>query len=224
MSGGLTLAVTSSTGVMGLAIGQVSSTEVAQLAAVEVVTDRRHAEEISPRLQELLVEASVSISDLDGLVVDIGPGRFTGLRVGLASVRALSFALGLPVVGLTSLSILAAGAPAGAEMVTAVIDARRNEVFQQSFRAGVPVDEPRVGSADVLAAEAGGVVLGDGYDRYAEAYQASRGRVLVADQNPQAPVMLELSRGMVGKPGTEITPLYLRDPDANPNIKTRPTA
>ncbi len=227
VTGQLTLAVTSSTGVMGLAIGRVSEAAVEQASDVEVFTDRRHAEEIGPRLQELLDGAGVAIADLERLVIDIGPGRFTGLRVGLASVRALGFALDVPLIGVTSLAVLAASAEAGDGTVTAVIDARRNEVFQQTFTDGAPVSEAVVGKPEDLAGEAGGVIVGDGVDRYVDIYRAAAsatGATVATDRHPRAAVMLSMSRGVPGKPGTEVQPLYLRDPDANPNIKTRPTA
>ncbi|MGH1491049.1 MAG: tRNA (adenosine(37)-N6)-threonylcarbamoyltransferase complex dimerization subunit type 1 TsaB [Acidimicrobiales bacterium] len=237
--------MTSSTGVIGLALGRVAASGVEQLGEIEVVTDRRHAEEISPRMTELLASADIKLTDLDRLVVDFGPGRFTGLRVGLATMRALGFALKLPIIGLSSLSILAAGQSGNADgaadsagLVTAVIDARRSEVFQQTFRDGQPVGEPQVGDPSVVAAAAispgsseaaaeaavGGIVVGDGVDRYLDEYQKvaeQNGLVLIEGQVPKASAMLELSRNQPGVPGTEIQPLYLREPDAKPNIKTR---
>lgn len=242
---GVTLAVTSSTGVMGIAIGEVDERSARTLGSVEITTDRQHAEELSPRLLALLDETGLTLADVDRLVIDVGPGRFTGLRVGLASVRALGFALDRPVIGLTSLAVLAAGAAStdsadgpdpdgigaggagdGANVgpVTAVIDARRAEVFQQTFEAGMPVAAATVGDPEVLARSARGLVVGDGVDRYAEHYEAVEGLTVVEGRNPNAAVMLRLSQGVVGKPGTEVEPLYLRDPDANPNIKTRPGA
>jgi len=223
---GLTLAVSSSTGVMSLAVGRVGGHTVDHLAADEIATERRHAEELSPRLAELLDRAGVALGDLDRLVIDVGPGRFTGLRVGLASVRALGFALQRPVIGLTSLAILGAGAEgASHDLVTAVIDARRNEVFQQCFDRGVPVAEAEVGDPGHLAHKARGIVVGDGADRYQDHYcslPASNGVTVATGHNPGAAVMLDMSRGVTGKPGTEVEPLYLREPDAKANIKTRP--
>lgn len=229
---GWTLAVTSSTGVMGLAVGLVPddpSDPVEPSAQVEVMTERRHAEEISPRLVQLLAEVGVGFAQLDRLVIDIGPGRFTGLRVGLATVRALAFALDLPVVGLTSLAILAAGQPPsssgnGSEPVTAVIDARRSEVFQQTFVDGRPAGVPLVDRPELLAPKAAGTVVGDGLDRYHDRYREaslSSGLRLIEGVVPQASIMIELSRGLAGRAGTEVQPLYLREPDATPNIKTR---
>lgn len=234
-STGTTLAVTSSTGVMGIAVGEVDAQSVRTLGSVEITTDRQHAEELSPRLLTLLADTGLTLADVDRLVIDIGPGRFTGLRVGLASVRALGFALNRPVIGVTSLTVLAAGVASdstgaeaggavGAGPVTAVIDARRAEVFQQTFEGGVPVAEATVGDPKVLARAARGVVVGDGVDRYAELYEGVDGLTVIGGRNPDAIVMLGLSQGTAGKPGTEVEPLYLRDPDAKPNIKTRPGA
>ncbi len=222
---GLTLAVTSSTGIMGLGLGRVTGDGVEQLAEVEVVTDRRHAEEISPRMAELLAGAGVAMADLDRLVIDIGPGRFTGLRVGLATVRALAFALDLPVIGLTSLAVLATGHPDFRPgPVTAVIDARRSEVFQQTFNDGSPIGEPLVGKPEDLAELVAGTVIGDGVDRYLDQYRdlaEAAGVVAVTGVVPRASTMVAMSAGHDGLPGPQVEPLYLREPDAKPNIKTR---
>ncbi|MDH4280614.1 MAG: tRNA (adenosine(37)-N6)-threonylcarbamoyltransferase complex dimerization subunit type 1 TsaB, partial [Acidimicrobiia bacterium] len=171
----LALALSSSTGVMSAAVGPIGAAD--PLAAVTLPTDRRHAEEISPLIQKLLADSGVTLGDLDVLIVDRGPGRFTGLRVGLATIKTLAFALAVPVVGLTSLEILAAvaqrrsidddaearSAPTAITAITAVIDARRNEVFQQRFGIDLaPVGEPSVGPAAELAARAEGIVVGDG--------------------------------------------------------------
>ncbi len=222
----LTLAVTSSTGVMGVALGRTAADAI----EVEVPTDRRHAEEMSPRLQEVLDQGGVSLQDIERLAIDVGPGRFTGLRVGLATVRALAFALDIPVVGMSSLLVLAAGVSlddAGQSHtgpITAVVDARRAEVFQQTFVAGAPVGEPQVGTPEDLASAADGLVVGDGADRYAEHYGAIAGLTVASGKNPRAAAMLTIAAHQPGMPGIDIAPLYLRDPDAKPNIKTRPVA
>ncbi len=240
---GLALAVTTATGVVGVAVGPVGGEA---LAAVQLETDRRHAEELIPRIQEVTADAGVTLAELGTLVVDVGPGRFTGLRIGLATVRSLAFALRIPVVGLTTLEILAAGWPGATEaeggdeaaakqdrrrqpsLVTAVIDARRGEVFQQVFlvepgsRPEVsPRGEPLVGRADDVVAEAEGTLVGDGADHYCDVYR-SHGRAVLAGHNPDATVMLALAHSRPARPGVEIEPFYLRDPDVNPNVKIRP--
>lgn len=227
--GSAALAVTSSTGVMSVAIGRSTPDGPIDVASIDVPTERRHAEELGPRLRELLDRAGLGFADVELLVVDVGPGRFTGLRVGLATVRALAFALDRPVVGLTSLEILAAGATADgrtASTVTAVVDARRQEVFQQVFVDGASAGPALVGPPEELVADARGVVVGDGADRYREVYAGSSpsgaGLLLVEGRHPRALDMLRLAVDREPVPGTAIEPRYLRDPDAKANIRTRP--
>ena len=218
---------------MSVAVGLVGADLPMTSATIE--TDRRHAEEIAPLIQGLLAEAGMKLGELDVLVVDRGPGRFTGLRVGLATVRTLAFALDVPVVGLTSLEILANVESVvdhdwytdAGETVTSVIDARRNEVFQQSFKAGRPIGDEMIGPADELAGRAVGVVVGDGLDRYHDAYQSvsglePNGGMAMVGVTVDAGTMLKMAGGADPKPGAEIEPLYLRSPDVNPNVKTRP--
>ena len=224
--GSAVLAVTSSTGVMSVAAAVAGPDDPIGVQSIDVPTERRHAEELGPRLRDLLDGAGIGFGDLGLLVVDVGPGRFTGLRGGLATVRALAIALARPVVGLTSLEILAA-APGGAVggAVTAVVDARRHEVFQQVFVDGMPVGPARVGRPEELVAEARGTVLGDGVDRYRDLYvgpDAPPALIHLEGRNPRAVDMLRLAIGRPPLPGTAVEPFYLREPDAKANIRTRP--
>lgn len=207
------LAVTSSTAVVGVA----AAIDGRVVASDQVVTDRRHAEELTPMLGAVLAAAGWEATDLDVLAVDVGPGRFTGLRVGLATVRALALAVDVPVVGVTSLEILAAEHRGP---VVAVIDARRNEVFQQRFVDNEPVGPPAVGAAADLVGriEIGDTVVGDGADRYAEVY---RGHVAVVGRDPLATTLVRLAADRPGHPGHLVEPLYLRGADVQINIKTR---
>lgn len=209
----ISLAVTTSTATVGVAIGDAGRV----VGFEQQLTDRRHAEELTPMIERVLRQASIEIHDLDRLVVDVGPGRFTGLRVGLATVRTLALALAKPVVALTSLETLAAGQDDASVLVS--IDARRGEVFQQRFVDGVAQGEPEVGPPQRLApAPDNTAVVGDGVDRYPEVYGAAG----VPGQVVQADVMLGLAEGRQGVAGNLVKPLYLREPDANPNVKTRP--
>lgn len=212
------LAVTSSTAVVGVAAAsQDEDNQITICAADQVTTDRRHAEEITPMVGAVLATAGWTVADVDALAVDVGPGRFTGLRVGLATVRSLALAIGAPVVGITSLELLAAE-HRGA--VNAVVDARRSEVFQQRFVDGVPAGQALVGPAVDMAAlvEAGDVILGDGADRYLDAYANAEH---VAGREPQATTLARLAFGRSPVPGPQVEPLYLRDADVQINIKTR---
>ncbi len=222
----LSLAVTSSTAVVAVAVGHLGAGADAVVA--RVATDRRHAEELTPMIDRVLDTAGVGVAELDRFVVDIGPGRFTGLRVGLATVRALALAVDRPVVGLTSLEILAAAERR--RPVVAVVDARRAEVFQQVF-AGADADagdgDDRAAGAvvgrpeDLVAATVGSAaIVGDGADRYRDLY----GPAVVDGREPSPAVMLDLAAGRVARPGPEVTPVYLREPDVTVNVTTRHTA
>ena len=99
---------------------------------------RAHAELLAPAIEEVCALAGGKLHDLDALAVDVGPGLFTGLRVGVATAKALGQALGLGVVGVTSLDVLAAAAretagPDRAARVVSVVDARRGEVFAAAY-------------------------------------------------------------------------------------------
>ncbi len=226
----LTLAVTSSTAVVGVAL--LDGERV--LAARHLVTDRRHAEELTPMIRDVLAEAGQTLPELDRLAVDVGPGRFTGLRVGIATVRTLAFAADKPVVGVSSLEALAAtqmpfhAASQPGKCVTAVIDARRSEVFQQRFGpdpSGVfmPLDEPSYGPPEemILAVQDGDMIVGDGADRYVDVYGQRPGATHVVGVEPMAEHIARLSLDRPAVPGPSVSPVYLREPDVKVNIKTR---
>ncbi len=216
----LTLAVTSSTAMVGVAI--TDDGEV--LSSFHEATDRRHAEELTPMVAKAMAEAGLSARDVEQFAVDVGPGRFTGLRVGIATVRTLALATGRPVVPVSSLEALAVGAGLAEGPVVAVIDARRAEVFQQRFVVDADGEPTALGSPFVGApAEAldlidpGDLVVGDGADRYPELYGSQR----VEGCEPSPVVIARLAAGRPGVPGPEVLPRYLRDPDVQINIKTR---
>lgn len=207
------LAVTSSTAAVGVA----AAIDGVVVAAEQVTTDRRHAEELTPMVASVLAAAGWVVADVDIFAVDVGPGRFTGLRVGLATVRSLALAFEAPVVGMTSLELLAADHEGP---VSAVIDARRNEVFHQRFVDGVAVGDAVVGPATEMVelVESGDVVVGDGGDRYVEVYGPHARR---AGHEPMATTLARLAFERPAVPGPEVVPLYLRDADVQINIKTR---
>ena len=175
-------------------------------AASTVVAANRHGELLAPGIERVLADGGVTIRDLEGVVVGLGPGPFTGLRVGVMTARSLGHARGIPVYGACSLDALAAPGVAVAS------DARRREVYWARYdAAGARVEGPAVGKpADVAAAlrEAGvTTVAGAGARLYAEAFA---GFELVDPEYPDA-------RRLLDAPRTEdLAPLYLRRPDARP--------
>ena len=153
----------------------------------------------------LLRQGGAHPRDLGALVVGIGPGSFTGLRIGLAVARGLALALDLPGAGVSTLDALAAGAPGA----TPVVDARRREVF--TLLDG----RPAVLAPADLHVEPGGVYVGDGALRYRELLE-QKGAVVPPEgddrHRPRARFHAQLARDF--GPVEEIEPLYLRVPDA----------
>lgn len=197
-------------------------------AIAEAVLDleRRHTEVLAAGLARLLAAKGVSAADLDRVVVDRGPGLYTGLRVGIATALGLALATGADLVEVTSLEVLAAAAAragAAGELV-ALVDGRRGEVFAQRFSLE-PVralDLARVLRPEALAPELAArpaLLCGDGARRYREALGGADVLDLVV---PPPSAALELARGR--EPVEAVVPLYLREADAVANFTTRTRA
>ncbi|MFC3132579.1 tRNA (adenosine(37)-N6)-threonylcarbamoyltransferase complex dimerization subunit type 1 TsaB, partial [Microbaculum marinum] len=116
--------------------------------AVSEAMARGHAEALMPMLDRVLGEAGVSYGDIDRFAVTVGPGTFTGVRVGVAAVRGLSLVTGKPAIAVTTLEGLAETARARADALAGpllvAVDARREEVYAQVFGAGGALSEPMV--------------------------------------------------------------------------------
>jgi tRNA threonylcarbamoyladenosine biosynthesis protein TsaB len=189
-----------------------TATDVATSALVadgEVLAERvSRAVTLLEDIDALLRQSGAHTGDVHGLAVGIGPGSFTGIRVGLATARGLALALDVPVAGVSTLDALAAGAPGAVP----VIDARRREVF-------VLQGEPRVVSPGELALAPGTLSVGNGAVRYRSLLEAA-GAEIPPDSDerhlPRARFHAQLARDF--GPAESVQPLYLRVPDAD---KTR---
>ncbi len=187
------------------------------LATETVVDARRHGELLAVGVDAVLRRAGVQPADLDAVAAGVGPGPYTGLRVGLMTARALGHALGIPVLGVCSLDVLAAEAARSIEGEFVVAsDARRKEVYWARYRGGIRVDGPGV-DLPAVAAYAGPTV-GYGAELYPDAFPDARA--------PRYPSAAELG-AFVAAGGATLPPdpLYLRRPDAvEPGARKRATA
>ena len=180
-----------------------------------------HTARLLALVEETLAAADASWDAVERLAVGVGPGGFTGLRIGIATARALAQARGLPLVGVSSLAALAAGATeeAGRRPIVAVIDARRGEVFAASAGAFGPLAL----APEALAAriDPGSLTVGDGAVRFREELERA-GAAIPADGSPLHRVSaLQVCRlGATGEPADRDTllPDYRREPDAKPRI------
>ncbi|SDS04472.1 tRNA (adenosine(37)-N6)-threonylcarbamoyltransferase complex dimerization subunit type 1 TsaB [Jiangella sp. DSM 45060] len=183
------------------------------LAEATTVDPRRHTELLMPLVTSVLDDAGAGRRDLTELAVGVGPGPFTGLRVGLAAARTMGAVLDLPVRGVCSLDVLAYGVRAAnppGEPFAVATDARRREVYWATYDAGgVRVSGPDVGPAAALA-EHRLPAAGAGARLYPDAFA----RAL----DPEYPSAAHLAAAVVAE-AVEILPpdpLYLRRPDATP--------
>lgn len=167
----------------------------------------RHGEMLAPGIERVLAEAGVRPADLTAIAVGVGPGPFTGLRVGLVTARTMAFALEIPVSGVCSLDILAAGAiDAGLDEFVVATDARRKEVYLASYAGGRRVLGPEVvkpadARQDLPVVGRGGVLYPDHFAN------------LAGPEHPEAGVLCDIvvnERFELLEPN----PLYLRRPDA----------
>ncbi len=217
----LVLALETATAQVGVALGGPAGV----VASFHSARERRHAETLAPAIDFLCRQARIELDEISVVAVDVGPGLFTGLRVGLATAKAIAHARRLPMAGVSSLDLVAHRARLTDRTVVSAIDARRGEVYHASYRTergGIRrLTEPRVGPpselADELRARAEDcLMVGDGARRYADVF-SEVDRVEVASEGfrfPDAGSLVELA---VVKAGNDelvvepmIEPLYLR--------------
>jgi tRNA threonylcarbamoyladenosine biosynthesis protein TsaB len=181
------------------------------LARVSETIGRGHAERLMAMIEEAVSTAGLSLDDVGKIGVTVGPGSFTGIRVGVAAARGLALALGVECVGVCTLEVLARTAPQTSDTVLAAINAHREEVYVQTFRHGLALDEPAL------------VTLEDFLSRAAQVGTRAVGSAsaLIADPEAQTepdhyPIEIVARISAATKAQGKAKPLYLRGPDAKP--------
>lgn len=191
---------------------------------------RGHAETLLPSLKNLLKEIQISFDDLDLIAVSVGPGTFTGLRIGLSAARGIALASSTPCIGVTTLESLAASVSREISKTRSIVvatDARRKEVYLQTFiyndmeQHPVPTQEARSVPIDEVKKylpASSCVILGSGAGLLLNAGQIDTNRceILALDPNPNARIIASLARAKgIPEPGSPPpAPVYLRSPDA----------
>lgn len=221
----IVLGIETSTPQTSVALG--TATEI--LAATQL-TGKARQDSVVPAIQHLLKWSGLELSAVGGIAVGLGPGLFTGLRVGVEAAKSLAQVLGVPIVGIPSLDALAFGVRHTSRLICAVIDARRGEVFFATYRS-VPGGVVREGDYEVqppdhLVAELEArredvLLVGNGailYRRQLEEVGAGAEFASAAWAHPQAQALVELAVPRFVREEHDrlfdVVPLYLRKSDA----------
>jgi tRNA threonylcarbamoyl adenosine modification protein YeaZ len=181
------------------------------VASAFTVDARHHAELLTPMIAKVLADAGAARGDLTAVAVGVGPGPYTGLRVGVMTARVLGSVLGIPVHGVCSLDVIAAVAAQDGEFLVAT-DARRREVYWARYDASGRLEGPAVGPAASIPGAAGLAVAGAGGQLYPGAFGA-----VIGPAHPDARTLCEIAAGPRPEGAPPLLPpepLYLRRPDA----------
>jgi tRNA threonylcarbamoyladenosine biosynthesis protein TsaB len=178
------------------------------------------AEAIGPMVRGVMENSGMAFSSIDGIAATVGPGTFTGMRIGLAFARGLKLALGVPMFGITTLKAIAANVTSnpGARPIAVLIDARRGNVYSQVFSAKLdPLNEPLAHSLAEAAARLSRDecwIIGSGADLLAD---AGEHRNLIRSQASDLPHASVVAALAAHETASEIPPLplYLRPPGAS---------
>lgn len=228
----LILGIESASSQVGCAVGGHEGV----LASVHSCRGKQHAELLAPQIEVVTRQARVELSEIGVVAVDIGPGLFTGMRVGLAAATTIAFARSIPMIGVASLDLLAFPVRFTSRLIVTAMDARRGELFVAHYRTvpgGVQrVVDYRVARPDELASELSAqdddvLLVGDGALRYHEHWRGLR-KVELADHGfayPTASALVQLAHARALREEfvqpSAIKPLYLRLPDVDIGWATR---
>lgn len=225
------LAIDTATAQVGVAIGEGGEVR----GEIRLVGGRRHAEQLAPAIKTLVDWTGVRLDQVAAIAVGIGPGLFTGLRVGVTTAKVMAQALRVPIVPIPSLDLVAYPVRHSNRLVVAVLDARRREVFHASYRT-VPGGVQRVtdylvaSPADLVAQLAAGgeeaLLVGDGIAAHAAAFTGLDRVELAGPElaHPSVAALVSLATARVEREEFEtpwdVAPMYLRESDAELNWST----
>ena len=230
----IVLGIETATPQVGVAIGGYEGV----IASFHSTRARRHAETLPVAVEFVARQAAVDLDEVSVIAVDVGPGLFTGLRVGLAAAKAMAFALSVPMIPVSSLDLVAFPARWSQRLIVATVDARRGELFHASYRrvpGGIQrISDPLVEAPEDLAArlQATGedaLMVGDGASRYAAAFEFLHNAEMGPQglRYPDAGRLVELAHARAVReqfvPAWEVEAIYMRDPDAQVNFSRRDT-
>jgi tRNA threonylcarbamoyladenosine biosynthesis protein TsaB len=223
--GVIVLGIETSTGQTSVALG----TEQGVTASVQLTARARH-DAVAPILDQMVSWSGVDLHQVGGVAVGLGPGLFTGLRVGVETGKTLAQVLMVPIVGIPSLDALAFGVRYTRRLIGAVVDARRGEVFHAFYRGvrggvmrqgGYRVSPPEHLAAELEAAREEVLLVGNGAILYRRLLEAAGPGIEFASPgqvHPQASALVELAVPRFIREETDrsydVVPLYLRKSDA----------
>jgi tRNA threonylcarbamoyladenosine biosynthesis protein TsaB len=221
----LILGIDTATDQVGCALGGHEGV----VAQEHLLAPRRHAETLAPQIEAMCALSGLPLAKVGAIAVDIGPGLFTGLRVGFTTAVTLASTLDVPMIGMTSLDLLAHAAHLTERLVVTAVDARRGEVFSALYRpvpGGVQqvsppaVVRPEELASDLQARNEDCLLVGDGAERHRDVFAGvDHARLGGPDlAHPSAAVLVGLAHPRALREEfvspRELAPLYLREPDA----------
>lgn len=223
----LILGIETSGSRVGCAIGNATSV----LAARESAKPRWHAESLVPQIAEVIAEVDASAKDINVIAVDVGPGLYTGIRVGITTAITMAHVLNPAMVAVTSWELVAHAVSSSldysseqSERIDVVLDARRGEVFHAAFATELqPIGKPSVSDPVALATELSAIaptthLVGEGVALYQDVFDQAGFNTENALFYPSAESTIGLACAALenGKTNNiaDIKPLYLRAPDA----------
>ena len=203
-------------------------------AEMATVSERTHSVRLMPMIREALAQAGLELKDIDGFAVTVGPGSFTGLRIGISTVKGLAFATARPCAGISTLEALAYPCLPCPHPVCTLMDARKGEVYAAFFR-GCGARPQRIGAEQIAAPEAilhaiasPHLFVGDAVEIYKDRIRAIVGAsAILAPRElhfPRASIVARLARDPLaaaarGGP-SRLVPRYIRQSDAELKIKS----